>query len=151
MEEAIITSTSHQQGKTANIPKARREVTIETPTTHLHLMLVGNLLHQAVADLLVGLLHLLCEHMSLTAKDRQLHLSTHILQMAIVHDPSAAHLVILDLMTGIEVADSAKGEVLHIKAGTYIGVVIRIKVMIYTNRGFYGNFFARISGYLLKN
>jgi hypothetical protein len=131
MAEAIITSTSHQQGKTTDIPKARRKVTMETPTTHLHLMLVGNLLHQAAADLLVGFLHLPWEHTYLTAKDRHPHLATHNLHMAMVHDLSAAHLVIPDLMIGIEVMNSTEGEVIHTEAGTHIGVVIRTEVVIH--------------------
>jgi hypothetical protein len=126
--EDIIASTLHQHGKTTGIPKARRKLTMELPTTHVHLILAGNLLPQAMADSLVDLLHLHRKHTGLTAKNHHLHLATHNLRMAMLHSPSAAHLVIRDPMSGIEVTNSTEGVVIHPEVMIHIVGAVELRI-----------------------
>ncbi len=101
---------------------------METQTTQVHLMLDGNLLLQAMADLLVDLLHLHREHTNLTAKNHHLHLGTHNLRMAMLHGPSAAHLVIRDQMIGIEVTNSTEGVAIHPEVMIHIVGAVELSI-----------------------
>jgi len=126
--EAIIASTLHQHGKTTGIPKARRKVTMETPTTQVHLILAGNILLQEMVDLLVDLLHLPQERTGLTAKNHHLHLGTHNLPMAMLHDTSAAHLVIRGSRSGIEAMNSTEGVAIHPEVMIHIEGAVELRI-----------------------